>query len=127
MRKIAKKTYFYRCGICGTDFPSKSEAESCEAGSVENRRFTEGSAVRAVDLRHCSCGRDYVCRGTVVRVIGPIAYSAEEHGKGFGFWSAHGHVYLYEVASRCPSCKEEKLVRYPAISLRRRPPRREAA
>lgn len=118
MRKVKRTKTYYRCGICGTDHARRSEAAACEAGGVEEKKFRPGDAVQAVEARRCVQGHRYVCRGKVVKVIGPVPYSAEEHGKGFGLWSASGHIYMYEIATGCAKCGSRTRVRYPAASLR---------
>ena len=121
MRKITRTKTYYRCGVCKTDHERKSDAAACEAGGVEEKKFRVGTAVRAVEARRCVQGHRYACSGKVVKVIGPVQYSAEEHGKGFGLWSSTGHIYMYEIATGCPKCGSKMRVRYPASSLRRLP------
>lgn len=119
MRTVKRTKTFYRCGICGTEHARRSDAKACEAGGVEEKKFRIGEAVRAREPRRCVQGHRYACSGKIVKVIGPVPYSAEEHGKGFGLWSAAGHIYMYEIATGCPTCGSKTRVRYPAASLRR--------
>lgn len=119
MRKITRKRTYYRCGVCKTDHERKSDAADCESGGIEEKKFKVGDRVIAADKRQCTVGHRYPCRGKVVRVIGPVPYSAEEHGKGFGLWLPGGHIYLYEIATGCAKCGSKTRARYPAASLRR--------
>lgn len=123
MRKIKRTKTSYRCAVCKTEHERKSDAFACEAGGVEERKFRVGDMVRAVEARRCVQGHRYVCRGRVVKVIGPVPYSAEEHGKGFGLWSSTGHIYMYEIATGCAKCGSKTRVRYPASALRRLGPK----
>lgn len=119
MRKIKRTRTYYRCAVCKTEHERKSDAAACEAGGVEEKKFKVGDAVRAAGFRRCVQGHRYVCRGKVMKVIGPVPYCLEEHGKGFGLMSATGHIYMYEIATGCAKCGSKTRVRYPAASLRR--------
>ncbi len=119
MRKVKRTRTYYRCGVCGTEHERKSDAKACEAGGVEEKKFKVGDLVQAVERRRCVQGHRYACIGKVVKVIGPIPYSAEEHGKGFGLWMAAGHIYMYEIATGCAKCRSKTRARYPGASLRR--------
>ena len=118
MMKITRTKTYYRCGVCRTDHERKSDAAACEAGGTEARKFKVGDQVDAVGRRQCSLGHRYAASGKIVRIVGPVPYSAEEHGKGFGLWQAGGHIYLYEIATGCAKCGSKTRVRYPGFSLR---------
>ncbi len=117
MRTIVATSRKYRCEVCSADYAKAKDAAACEAGTLEPRAFAAGDRVRAKARRPCHCGRRYVCAGRIAKVLGPFAYDAEWLLKGFGIGPEHGHVWFYEVVSRCPKCGERKRVRYPAGAL----------
>lgn len=119
MEKVTRTRTTYRCGICGTEHRGKREASACEAGGVEARKFRVGDRVAAKERRTCPHGHSYACSGRVLRVVGPVPYEAEVHGKGFGLWTSPGHLYLYELTARCTTCRSATSVRYPACALKR--------
>ena len=121
MKKIVRTKTSYRCGVCRSEHARKAEAAACETGGIETRAFRVGDTVAAKEKRTCPHGHDYVCRGRVVRVVGPVPYDAEIYGKGFGLWRSGGHIFLYELIARCTRCTSRTPVRYPAISLKRTP------
>ncbi|HTM68311.1 MAG TPA: hypothetical protein VL426_03340 [Candidatus Binatia bacterium] len=123
MRTIKRTRTVYRCGICRTDHDRKRDAEACEAGGIEEKKFRVGDRVVARGKRTCPNGHAYVCAGRVRRIVGPEPYEAEVHGKGYGLWRSPGHLFMYELLARCSTCGNTAPVRYPAFSLRKAPVR----
>jgi len=127
MRQVTRKVKSYRCDKCGTEYPNKADAKSCEAGTCEKKKFGIGDAVRARHSRFCMAAqRGYQAKGRVVAITGPEPYDPEVMIKGFGISQAHGHIYWYEIEYRCPACRRVKSALYPAEALlaireRRRP------
>lgn len=120
MRQVKKTSVSYVCGKCGSEFPKRRQAEKCEAGSCEPRRFNVGDEVRALQPRYCSSrgNRRYKVAGKIVGIVGLSLYDSEVMLKGFGIEPTYAHCYWYEVEYVCPACRKTKRVRYPTEALR---------
>ena len=120
MRKIVKKTTFWRCRTCGTDYRKKSDAKRCESNPIEQKKFEVGDRVtNSMWLREClsaTGNRQYRFKGRINKVSGPQPLD-EEYWNKWLRGCPNIHVFLYEVTYKCPGCGERKKAIYYAPEL----------
>ena len=122
MKKIVKRVVTYKCDICRTEYGKAGDAKKCEKRSLEVKVFIKNDRVSNIEPRTCSIhDKNYIFRGKVVRIVGPMASDFECEVKWLGavLERVNSHVFHYQVKFKCPHCKEVRENRYFAPELKK--------
>lgn len=122
MKKIIQTITWYQCDICKTKYEKASDAEKCEARTLEEKKFKVGDLVQAIEKRQCLSSegsKEYICKGKIVKIIGPMAPDEEYEIKWLNSERLNNHVWEYEIEYICPHCGEKKGARYYAPEIRK--------
>lgn len=113
MKKIVKKTVFWRCSVCGEDYERKSDAKKCEKLSIEQKKFKMGDRVtNSKEPRVCMVkDKRYKFKGKICKIFGPESPDEDYWCRWLG-GSPDKHVFRYRVAYKCPICGKRKSAEY---------------
>lgn len=124
MKKIvkqipAKTVVHYQCEVCGNKYNNADKAKECEQRVAEEKKFSVGQEVRALEPRGCFRIEKplYRVQGKVVDISDPLCPDFEYEVKWLGGRRINWHVFQYTVEYACPHCQEVRSEIYYAPEL----------